>query len=56
MHRSFFSDHCIKQRDSMLPCACLLVIGSLSTRTFQDDAAVNERLRLGLGPLRMTYP
>ena len=30
-------------------------IGSLSTRTFQGDAAVIERLRLGRGLLRMTY-
>ena len=32
------------------------LLGSLSTRTFQDYDAVNERLRLGLGPLRMTFP
>ena len=31
-------------------------IGSLSTRTFEGDAAVIERLRLGRGLLRMTYP
>ena len=32
------------------------LIGSLSTRTFEGDAAVIERLRLGRGLLRMTYP
>ena len=31
-------------------------LGSLSTRTFQDDAATVERLRLGRGLLRMTFP
>ena len=41
---------CLSNRSPTVP------LGSLSTRTFQDDAAVNERLRLGLGPLRMTYP
>ena len=33
-----------------------LKLGSLSTRTFEGDAAVIERLRLGRGLLRMTYP
>ena len=31
-------------------------LGSLSTRTFEGDAAVIERLRLGRGLLRMRYP
>ena len=33
-----------------------ILLGSLSTRTFEGDAAVIERLRLGRGLLRMTYP
>lgn len=34
----------------------LQTLGSLSTRTFQGDTAVVERLRLGRVLLRMTSP